>query len=99
MGGFSILKNIDPVGKQLFQPKDQGGAGLADPLGLYGSFLPPAAEGATPDLAPPPSLITPTPMATDTDKKQAQRRALTQQLSRKGRQSTILTDDSLGASR
>lgn len=32
----NILKSVDPVGKKLFQPQDQGGVGLTDYGNLYG---------------------------------------------------------------
>lgn len=57
----------------------------------------PVASADTAQEAPPPSLITPTPIATDSDKKRAQRQMQATALSRKGRASTILSDDTLGS--
>lgn len=57
----------------------------------------PKPGSPTPPQAPPPSLITPTPIATDSDKKLAQRQMQATALSRKGRASTILSDDTLGS--
>lgn len=93
----SILGNSfsDPL--KVFTPKDRGGMGMPDPLNLYDSQASPLATPAAPDMTPPPSLVTPTAIATDSDKRDAARKMMASQLARKGRASTILTD-TLGAS-
>lgn len=100
MGFFDqIMKTIqygslvDPdVDKGIGQPlKGWANRNIADKV------LPDAGLPAVPDNAPPPSLIAPTAIATDSDKKQAQRRQQAASLSRKGRSSTILSDDTLGS--
>lgn len=96
----NILKSADPVGKQLFMPKADGGAGLPDFLNLYGYGTPKPVAAAAPaavEQPTPATLVQPTPIATSTDQRTAQRKSLADQLSRKGRQSTILSQDSLGA--
>lgn len=97
--GFqNILKSVDPVGKQLFQPKEEGGAGLSDFLNLYGyGAAKPGGQATAATQQPiPQTLIQPTPVATSTDQRVAQRKSLADQLSRKGRASTILSQDTLG---
>lgn len=93
MGG--IFKNVIKLGSL-----------ISDPIGsLFGGSKKSetqqdAAPAPAPAPEPPPTLLTPTemPTPTSTDQRAAKRRAQAQQLSRKGRDSTILSDnDTLGA--
>lgn len=82
-----------------------GGGILPDPVGDKITGLFGTTEGVLPDLTPPPvqgpqTLLNPStmPSLTSADQRDAKRRSVASQLARKGRASTILTqDDGLGA--
>lgn len=87
--GKDINAVADPVGEQLQQQQDQ--EEMLDKIKNLKPLNPLATQA-------PASLVSPAAIATSSDLRLAQRKGLAEQLSRKGRSSTILTNDTLGAS-
>lgn len=89
MGG--IFKSVSKIFRAVTDPIGElfGGSSKKEESAAAPPPPPPAPE-------PPPTLLTPTAMPTPTsgDQRVAKRRAQAQQLSRRGRDSTILTGDS-----
>jgi len=93
--GDSLAEVTDPIGAIAFKGDAKKGLSQVKAMGeeAFNAAAPPAAAAAAPQ-----TLIEPETMPSDVSGRQAARRSRRQQMARRGRASTILTqyDDALG---
>ena len=90
-----ILKTIQNINSKAGQISDKIGQDIVTGITKIGTTVPNKIKGQPPE---PPPILPPTRMPTSSDARAAQRQSIIDQLRRRGRASTILTDntDTLG---